>query len=109
MAKWSARAGDPRAWDFRWRCGWRSAPIPASEEAAKPDSTERSAPTPPKTSYSGPADVSSRAGQMNWLIAPERLQRSKAMNGQLRELAPGKSLSDNEIENAGDRMSCGIN
>ena len=50
--------------------------------------------------YSGPADVSSRAGQMELANRGGRIASLKAMNDQLRKIAPDEAWADANIENS---------
>jgi hypothetical protein len=52
--------------------------------------------------YSGPADVSSRAGQIELANRGGRIASLKAMNEQLRKIAPGEAWADSNIESATD-------
>lgn len=56
----------------------------------------------PAGKYKGPADVSTRAGQMELANRAGRIASLKAMNGQLRQIAPNEAWADANIESAND-------
>lgn len=56
----------------------------------------------PASKYPSPADVSTRAGQMELAYRAGRIASLKAMNGQLRQIAPNEAWADANIESAND-------
>lgn len=72
-------------------------PVSKTETTAKAEQ-----PAQPAGKYQGPADVSTRAGQMELANRAGRIASLKAMNGQLRQIAPNEAWADANIESAND-------
>ena len=66
---------------------------PSQQQEAKPYTPEP---------YAGPRDVSSRAGQMELAQRAGTIASLKAMNSQLRQIAPSEAWDDRAIEEADD-------
>lgn len=71
------------------------------EQEASDASTHQPTPSTP-AKYSGPADVSSVAGQKEMANRGATIASMKAMNAQLRKIAPGEAWADENIEQAAD-------